>query len=143
MIKKYNTIYNMNCINIIFIIFIIFIVYYITSTQTCDNFQNNITENLLDIPKYETVLKYEKVCDNEDIFKLDNNICSRKCCGINQYLTDELKNIDDNTKEREKYIGSNFSCNFGNTSGCLCISKDDYKILNQRGFSESCNKNTV
>jgi hypothetical protein len=36
---------------------------------------------------------------------------------------DQLKN----------YIGSNMSCNFGNGSGCLCVSKDDFNYLAERG----------
>jgi len=110
---------------IIALLIIIFI--YILYNCNCNN-----NENL------ENISKYEKVCTNDSIIKIDNNLCSRKCCGLNQYQTEFLKEIDDNSEERKKYVGSNLSCNFGNSSGCLCIPKEDYDVLTNRGFSPSC-----
>jgi hypothetical protein len=70
---------------------------------------------------YETLVNLNK---NNEIPKLDQNKCSKKCCKHVQWknpLTSEL--------EDDKYIGSNFSC----SSGCLCTTKDDLINLSTRG----------
>lgn len=109
---------------------IIFVIIYIIYNL----FYYNINENL------ENISKYEKVCDDDNIIKIDKNICSRKCCGLTQYQSEFLKDIDDNSEERKKYVGSNMSCNFGDSSGCLCIPKDNYDYLTNRGIGLSCTK---
>jgi hypothetical protein len=109
---------------------IIFVVIYIIYNL----YYYNINENL------ENISKYEKVCDDDNIIKIDQNICSRKCCGLTQYQSEFLKDIDDNSEERKKYVGSNMSCNFGDGSGCLCIPKDNYDYLTNRGIGLSCTK---
>ena len=114
---------------IIILIFItIYTVYYFT-LLLCNN-----NEHL------ENVSKYETVCEDNNIIKIDKNLCSRKCCGLTQYQSEFLKDIDDNSEERKKYVGSNMSCNFGDSSGCLCIPKDNYDYLTNRGISLSCTK---
>jgi hypothetical protein len=115
----------------LFIIFV-YIIYVCIDIYNKYNYDPNKLENL------ENISKYEKVCTNNDFIKIDKNKCSRKCCGLNQYQTEFLKEIDDNSEERKKYVGSNISCNFGDSSGCLCIPKEDYAYLSNRGINPSC-----
>jgi hypothetical protein len=66
--------------------------------------------------------------------KLDTNICSKQCCNHTQWpVPDDVKTKEISDKDMEKYIGTNLSCNFGSGSGCLCVTKDDFKYLANRG----------
>lgn len=76
----------------------------------------------------------EKLENNTDISKLDKNKCSKQCCKHTQWPTSIGKiegNIND--EELKNYIGTNLSCNFGDGSGCLCVSKEEFNYLTNRG----------
>ena len=67
---------------------------------------------------------------NNDIFKIDKNQCSKSCCKHVQWkLPKELENTENND-----IIPSNFSCNFGEGSGCVCLNKNQYNFMENRGF---------
>ena len=64
------------------------------------------------------------------IKKIDTNKCSRNCCKFTQWkLPNELIDLSTNINN---YIPTNMSCNFGNGSGCLCVTNDDYNYLANR-----------
>ena len=64
-------------------------------------------------------------------FKIDNNKCSKSCCKHIQWkIPDELNTIDGDSSN---FIPSNFSCNFGTNSGCLCLTQNQYEYLGNRG----------
>lgn len=66
--------------------------------------------------------------------KIDTNLCSRQCCKHTQWPVDHNlheKNIPE--EQLKNYVPTNFSCNFGSGSGCLCVSKEQYNYLSNRG----------
>ncbi len=80
----------------------------------------------------ESKLK-ENLNNTEPSVKLDKNMCSKQCCKFSQWpVPHDLneKNIPED--QLKDYIGSNMSCNFGNGSGCLCVSKNDFNYLANR-----------
>lgn len=85
--------------------------------------------------------KFNNKSDNE-IMKLDKNMCSRQCCKQIQWPVPHDSKTGPIPKDQlDKYIGTNFSCNFGKGSGCLCVAKDDFNYLANRGGnsgSEMC-----
>lgn len=90
-----------------------------SATCSCDN---NIN--------YETVGVKTNNQVNE-ILKLDTNKCSKKCCSYTQWkLPEEL-----NQSFEPNIIPNNISCN-GNTSGCLCMTKDNFNYFANRGSSK-------
>ncbi len=81
--------------------------------------------------------KLQEKFDNKSdkaITKLDKNFCSPQCCKHVQWpVPHDAKTGPIPKDQLDKYIGTNFSCNFGNSSGCLCIDKDDFNYLANRG----------
>ena len=76
----------------------------------------------------------EEQFDNLNMNYLDQNICSRQCCKFTQWpipfnTKDPNSNID-----TDKYIGSNFMCNNGQTGGgCVCYTKENNNYLANHG----------
>lgn len=66
---------------------------------------------------------------NSEIIKLDTNICSKNCCNFTQWLPEHMKNKNLNSN----YLPSNYSCNFGSNSGCVCVTKDDKEFIENHG----------
>ena len=98
-------------------------------TASCSTKQpfTNITEHLTNL--FDT---------SSDIKKLDLNKCSKQCCGQTQWpLPQELRTKDMTDEEAKKYVPTNFSCNLGSGSGCLCVSKDDFNYLAAHGLSSN------
>lgn len=82
----------------------------------------------------------EGLADVKEITKIDTNRCSKQCCKQSQWpVPHDVKAKDMTDEELEKYIGSNFSCNFGSGSGCLCVTKDDFNMLANRGSNATKN----
>ncbi len=76
----------------------------------------------------------EHLINTEPIVKLDKNMCSKQCCKFSQWpVPHDLNEKQIPEDQLKNYIGSNMSCNFGNGSGCLCVSKDDFNYLANRG----------
>ena len=72
--------------------------------------------------------KYTENMSNveQGLRKLDTNMCSKDCCNHTQWPYPH----DTRTKEmKEKYVGSNFSCE----NGCLCVKQNDLTNISLRG----------
>lgn len=84
----------------------------------------------------------EKLADlTEPPVKIDLNRCSRQCCLHTQWpVPFDLKDKDMPDEELKNYVSTNFSCNGGEKSGCVCVSKNDFDYLSNRGtnVSSSC-----
>ena len=68
--------------------------------------------------------------------EVDKRKCSPKFCKFTQWpLPAELQPIDPNVTDAEaaEVIGSNFSCGWGEGSGCVGFTKADYDYLADRG----------
>lgn len=96
------------------------------------------------MPKIEHYANVEKETFKGDVkkelekklTKIDTNKCAKSCCKYTQWqLPPELRQTDVSPEELEKYIPSNFSCNFGsnNGSGCVCYTKEDSEYLTNKG----------
>lgn len=83
----------------------------------------------------------EKFANNSgEIKKLDRNICSKQCCNHSQWPVPHDAKSGPIPKDKLKdYIGTNMSCNFGEGSGCLCVTKDDFNYLANRGGNSGNN----
>jgi ribosomal protein L31E len=76
--------------------------------------------------------------NNYDLLKVDQLKCSSDCCKFNQWPLP----YDLNTPE-SNYIGTNFFCNNGNSSGCVCLTSTDMDVLSNHAgnlINNSCNK---
>jgi hypothetical protein len=82
----------------------------------------------------------EHLNNTEPTNKIDKNMCSKQCCKFTQWpVPDDLIEKTIPEDQLKNYVGSNMSCNFGNGSGCLCVTKDDLNYLsNHGGNSNSC-----
>ena len=77
----------------------------------------------------------EKFGNNStEIRKLDQNMCSKQCCNHSQWpVPHDAKSGPISKDKLKNYIGTNLSCNYGEGSGCLCVTKDDFNYLANRG----------
>lgn len=65
---------------------------------------------------------------------IDNNVCSKQCCKHTQWpVPNAMVTKDMSDEVASKMIGSNFSCNWGKGSGCVCFTKNDFNYLADRG----------
>ena len=85
----------------------------------------------------EQIDNFTNLMLNDNIRKLDQNICSTQCCKHTQWpvpFNTNDPNADPNLFK--DYIGTNLSCNNGPTGGgCLCVTKKDYEYLSNRGIN--------
>ena len=71
---------------------------------------------------------------NAPTVKLDQNMCSKQCCNHSQWpVPHDAKSGPISKDKLKNYIGTNLSCNYGEGSGCLCVTKDDFNYLANRG----------
>jgi hypothetical protein len=80
--------------------------------------------------------------NTEPTNKIDKNMCSKQCCKFTQWpLPDGLIEKTIPEDQLKNYVGSNMSCNFGNGSGCVCVTKDDLNYLSSHGGNSTmCGK---
>jgi hypothetical protein len=76
---------------------------------------------------------FKKSLIQENINNINNNKvdlkkCSKNCCNI-QWLENTELIGDNNGILDQNYLPSNFSCNFGDNSGCVCLTKNDFNNL--------------
>jgi len=95
---------------------------------------NNIIIYLIIFILFLIIFNYENIeklnnTTSDDIIKIDTNICSKNCCNFTQWLPEHMKNKNLNTN----YIPSNYSCNFGANSGCLCMTENDKDFISNHG----------
>jgi hypothetical protein len=70
--------------------------------------------------------------------KIDTATCSKACC-YQQYPVPFNTVVDPNVPDPSKYEKSNFMCNYGSGSGCVCISKKQKNWLGSRaGNTRMC-----
>lgn len=107
----------------------------ISTFITRPDYSNIINERDLPQPNPIPIDNFKTIehLDNTfpDNMKLDLNSCSQSCCKHTQWLPPFINN-NNNTSE---YIGSNFSCNLGNGSGCVCYTQKNSNFLGNRGIS--------
>lgn len=99
--------------------------------EKLENIEGEITMNPTSIPIENTHDNPKSIStDNTNyIPKIDMNECKKSCCKHNQWLPPFMTE-----KPTNDYVGSNFSCNFGSGSGCVCITNNDLNFLTNRGF---------
>jgi hypothetical protein len=84
--------------------------------------------------KKSNIKVMEGLANTNSIPKLDTNLCSKQCCKHVQWpVPIDMKVGDIPEKDLAKYIPTNFSCNFGKGSGCVCATKSDFDYLANRG----------
>ena len=84
----------------------------------------------------ENMRVVDPIKNSEGINKFDEKMCSKECCLHTQWPYPHMKK----TEMSEKYIGSNHMCANGEGGGCLCVTKEDLKYLEERGKNrKSCN----
>jgi hypothetical protein len=99
----------------------IFFTYIMPNLQCNNNISTKVKERL------ENVIITKKD-------KLDLNMCSKQCCKFTQWsLPQDLMKGPIPDDQLKDFIGSNYSCNFGEGSGCLCVTKDNLKNITNRG----------
>ena len=102
--------------------------------ETYNNINSfNEIENFNDINLNKTSIN-----DNLYIPKIDMNKCDKSCCKHSQWMPLYMTlnpNPNLTPNPNENYIGSNYSCNGGNGSGCVCITKNDLNFLTKRGYN--------
>jgi hypothetical protein len=77
--------------------------------------------------------------NNNKLKKIDTNICSKQCCKFTQWSVPfNLTEGPISDADLQKYKGSNLSCNYGEGSGCVCVSDDNLNYLANRGGNSSC-----
>lgn len=86
--------------------------------------------NPIPIDNYNTIEHLDNTFSNN--MKLDLNSCSQSCCKHTQWLPPFINN---NNNISSEYIGSNFSCNLGNGSGCVCYTQKNSNFLENHGIS--------
>ena len=83
----------------------------------------------------ETVLSYDDTfishtpisSENKKIVKIDKLKCSKDCCKFNQW-----ENLPYKKSTQDDYLSSNMFCNFGESSGCVCMTAKDLDSLSNR-----------
>jgi hypothetical protein len=116
---------------ILIILVILFIINYVYPTiidkSIHESFESNIKINkILDSISVKT--------NNNYIQGIDKNLCSKQCCKFVQWpVPFNTKNPIISDDILNNFIPSNFSCNLGDSGGCLCITKDDYNYLSNHG----------
>ena len=111
--------------NIFILIIILLIIFYIFILPYIDSYYNNTMEKFFYNIAPVGSTSFSNLSND---YKIDMNLCSQDCCNFTQYkLPSELSNINPN------YIGSNFSCNLGNGSGCVCMKKQNLDYLTNHG----------
>jgi hypothetical protein len=97
--------------------------------EKLENINREIQSNPTSIPIENNLKGTTKKVHYDDIPKIDMNECKKSCCKHNQWLPPFMTEEPTND-----YVGSNFSCNFGSGSGCVCITNNDLNFLTNRGF---------
>ena len=96
---------------------------------------------LIILPQIEKMRKSEedKVRENfknnnilNDFHKVDTNICSANCCGIQYPVSFDVKK-DERLVDGKKYVASNYTCTGHHGTGCICLSKEQRDYLAERG----------
>jgi hypothetical protein len=113
---------------LLFILIFICIVFFVFILPMLDN--KNMTE------QFELQEQFENI----GIVKIDQNICSRQCCKFTQWPVPFNTQDPTSSNDSGNYIGSNLSCNYGQTGGgCVCYTKSDNDYLANHGQDSKFN----
>ena len=126
--------------NSLFIILIIIICivtfFYIYPNILKENIEENFDDKIILPPIIIDNDNSLKQNNDNNLVKVDKNICSKQCCKFVQWpVSFNTKNpfVQDNILD--KFIPSNFACNGGSNGGCVCLTKEDYNYLANHGQS--------
>jgi len=101
------------------------------------NTANNLSLNTANKLSLNTANKLSfNTATNDDglLHKIDQKICSNQCCKFTQWPVNFNTSDPNNNIDTSKYIGSNFSCNNGQTGGgCVCYESGDNNYLTNHG----------
>ena len=124
--------------NNIFIFFLIIgIIFFVFYLPIIDN------ENFIDQQVLKEKFNNLNNLEDNNLYKIDKNICSSQCCKFTQWPVPFNTSDPNNTIDFSKYIGSNFSCNYGNTGGgCVCYTKENYNYLANHGQTNNVPDNS-
>jgi hypothetical protein len=96
--------------------------------ESCSKNINKIAENFGDFN--------QRLNSSSPLGEVDKRKCSPKFCKFTQWpLPADLRPRDNRVSDAEaaEVIGSNFSCGWGEGSGCVGFTKADYDYLADRG----------
>jgi hypothetical protein len=116
--------------NKLLILIVVVVILFVLLNNTNENTNNKeISEK-----KEPQMPNKESFENNVQPAKIDTNKCSRDCCGLAQWpVPSELLSNNISSEELKNYIPSNFSCNLGANSGCVCLTQNDYNYLSNHG----------
>ena len=97
------------------------------SSNEIENF-----DSFNEIENFDSSNEIENFNNNSDISKIDMNKCDKSCCKHSQWMPSYMTS---SPNSNNNYIGSNYSCNGGNGSGCVCMTKDNLNFLTNRGYN--------
>jgi hypothetical protein len=96
------------------IIIILLIIFYLFILPKINYYSNYEYTNYIE--KLDNII-------NLPLQTVDTNKCSIDCCKFNQW----------GASNTTLNLGSNFSCNNGNSGGCVCMTQNDLNLLTSRG----------
>jgi hypothetical protein len=102
------------------IIFFIFVLPYLDGRNTVENWSSLYGDANAPIDS-----------SNDNITKLDQKLCSPDCCKHTQWLPEGM-NQEKNKNITDNYVGTNLTCNNGTGGGCVCMKKNDVKMLQNK-----------
>lgn len=126
-----------DCNKVLVFVILGVIIYFFIIQPTFDNMcKNDIVKMKEKLANLDDLNKF----DVNNTMKIDNNVCSKQCCKHVQWpVPNELKTNDMSATDANNYISSNFFCNNGKGSGCLCVTKENLNTLVTRGSNTNNN----
>jgi len=120
---------NNQLLLILITISIIFFVFILPNLEKQNDQENNELKEQFNNLSFNTATN-----DDGLLHKIDQKICSNQCCKFTQWPVNFNTNDPNNNLDTSKYIGSNFSCNNGQTGGgCVCYESGDNNYLSNHG----------
>ena len=114
------------------IIFFFIILPMINKCSYTENLTNIIEDRMTAYP--DKTVPFMTNTKGDIPLRMDLNKCSKLCCKQTQWLPDNMKI---NNPDTDKFIGTNYSCNNGDGSGCVCTTQDDFNIIANRGSTSN------
>ena len=126
-----------DCNKVLVFVILGIIIYFFIIQPIIDNMcKNDVVKIKEKLANLDDLNKF----DSNNIMKIDNNVCSKQCCKYVQWpVPNEFKTNDMSATDASKYVSSNFSCNSGKGSGCLCVTKENINNLVTRGANTNNN----
>uniref|UniRef100_A0A6C0H845 Uncharacterized protein n=1 Tax=viral metagenome TaxID=1070528 RepID=A0A6C0H845_9ZZZZ len=106
--------------NIFIIIILIILLFYCVGLPYLNSCYNKTINNLEGLDNINNIY-YE-------LNKIDLNKCSKDCCNFTEWPIPHIQKVNNS-------IPTNYSCNLGNGSGCVCINELNINNLTHRGYN--------